>query len=290
MRPVAVHVTQAFYDTHFAGSGTGTGAQGIQGIQGIRGLQGIQGIQGVSGSSEGPSAWGDLRATQLLYEGDDVSLVPRWSGGDVVKLKSGTFTQTISDTENGAMISPNNTTITLAGFWSSLSPARDLTQLQFAVITLQLFEDGLLLLESSVTVGRLPPTTNVELTDVVIDGTGGGGGGGTTAPTATLSASPLSVISAGSGDMKPVALTIAFSGGTAQLFVTAVDEGVDGNLPASVTPITDITSGASVTAGTRTVHLGSVNGQHSYVTITLRVTSTSGAVASSAVTIYVEYD
>jgi hypothetical protein len=165
--------------------------------------------------------------------------------------------------------------------------------MQFAVITLQLYEAGLLLLESSVTVGRLPPTTDVELTDVVIDtdgggGTGGGGGGGGgTAPTATLSASTLSVASNGYDNLQEVSLTIAFSGGTAQLFVTAVD---DGTVPASVTPNTDITPGASVTAGTRTVGLGAANNANSHVTITLRVTSTSGAVASSAVTIFVAYD
>jgi len=111
--------------------------------------------------------WAHLRAVSLLSESNSVLLGPRWSGGDEIKIVSGDFLQLVSAAEN-------DTLVTLTDFWTfqaAHDPDLDLTQLQFRPITLQLFTGGVLVLETSVTVGRMPATTIVEITNVVVTGT-----------------------------------------------------------------------------------------------------------------------
>jgi len=111
--------------------------------------------------------WAHLRAVSLLSESNSVLLGPRWSGGDEIKIVSGDFLQLVSAAEN-------DTLVTLTDFWTfqaAHDPDLDLTQLQFRPITLQLFTGGALVLETSVTVGRFPATTIVQITNVVVTGT-----------------------------------------------------------------------------------------------------------------------
>jgi hypothetical protein len=108
--------------------------------------------------------WAHLKAVSLISESNSVLLGPRWSGGDEVKIVSGDFLQLVSAAEN-------DTLVTLTDFWTfqaAHNPDLDLTQLQFRPITLQVFAGGVLVLETSVTVGRFPATTIVEITSVVV--------------------------------------------------------------------------------------------------------------------------
>lgn len=150
-RPVEVHLTQAIFDT----------------LKGADGERGLTGPAGPAGDGSAPMCWAHLRAVSLISESNSVLLGPRWSGGDEIKIVSGDFLQLVSAAEN-------DTLVTLTDFWTfqaAHDPDLDLTQLQFRNITLQLFTGGVLVLETSVTVGRMPATTIVQITNVVVTGT-----------------------------------------------------------------------------------------------------------------------
>lgn len=275
-RPVEVHLTQAIYDT-LKGADGAPGAAGAAGADGARGLPGAT---GPAGDGSAPMYWAHLRALSLISESNSVHLGPRWSGGDEVKIVSGDFLRLVSAAEN-------DTLVTLTDFWTfqaAHDPDLDLTQLQFKSITLQVFAGGVLVLETSVTVGRMPATTIVEITNVVVTGA--------VAPALTLTgASVVANINDGLPTIAfntPVVLTPTFPSGHSAVF------GVSGNSWDFTTeienPIFSWTPfGDSVVSGTpHILTIGPQGVSRARMFVTLIVTSPSGGLTTLLEQVIVE--
>jgi hypothetical protein len=277
-RPVEVHLTQAIYDT-LKGADGAPGAPGAPGADGARGLPGAAGPAGDGGA---PMYWAHLRAASLISESNSVLLAPRWSGGDEVKIVSGDFLRLVSAAEN-------DTLVTLTDFWTfqaAHDPDLDLTQLQFRPITLQVFAGGVLVLETSVTVGRFPATTIVEITNVVVTDT--------VAPALTLTgASVAENINDGLPTITfntPVVLTPTFPSGHSAVFGVSghswdFDEEIEN-------PIHEWTPEfATVVSGTpHILTIGPQSFARARVFVTMIVTSPSGDLTTLIKQVIVETD
>jgi hypothetical protein len=265
-RPVEVHLTQAIFDT----------------LKGADGERGLTGPAGPAGDGSAPMYWAHLRAVSLLSESNSVLLGPRWSGGDEIKIVSGDFLQLVSAAEN-------DTLVTLTDFWTfqaAHDPDLDLTQLQFRPITLQLFTGGVLVLETSVTVGRMPATTIVQITNVVVTGT--------VAPALTLTgASVVENINDGLPTIASntsVVITPTFPSGYSAVFLVT---GNSWDYTDDSNPIYSwgTAEGFTVVSGTPyTLTIGSQVHRRVRVFVTMDVTSPSGEIVTLIEQVIAETD